>query len=468
MNPLSGVLRFLFDELGGKAIHTTGRNAYVIIVSRALRMFAHGTVILILGLFQSLLHAYFSSGTDSFCSTAPYLSELQIRDHYIGLFMTLTLLGDVFLGMYLTLIADKFGRRRVLFLGSCMMIATGLVFVFSETYFVLLLASVFGVVTVTGNDFGPFRSIEESMISELTSDETRADVLSVYIMVGGVGSAMGSEISGRLVQELKALEGWDLRKAYHGVFWVYAVMGLINAVMVFGLDGTCEVRKESDEYAQVATEEMEMERDQVKTAKKGRWWSASFAQISQSTLAVIYKLWILLAIDSIAEGMAPYALTTYYMDQNFEPDKSTLGHVTSIAYFLGAVSSIFSGPLVRRFGLVNTMVFTHAPSSAALSLFAIPRNFLSTVVLLFIRTGLERVDQAPRGAFIATIVRPGELTAVYGIAGMLRTLAAMPGPFITGYLADRGLFRLGFILAGSVRLAYDVALYLTFSGMEVT
>lgn len=399
---------------------------------------------------------------------AQFLSELQIRDHYIGLFMTMTLLGDVFLGMYLTLIADKFGRRKVLFLGSCMMVVTGLVFVFSETYFVLLLAAVFGVVTVTGNDFGPFRSIEESMISELTTKETRADVLGIYITIGGVGSALGSEISGRLVQRLKNLEGWDLRKAYHGVFWVYTVMGLINAAMVFQLDGTCEVRKESDGYVQVATEEMEMRRVEVKTTKKGRFWSASFAQISQSTLAVIYKLWILLAVDSISEGMAPYALTTYYMDQKFKPAKSTLGHVTSVAYFLGAISSIFSGPLVRRLGLINTMVFTHAISSAALLLFAIPQDFLSTVLLLFVRTGLERVDQAPRGAFIAAIVKPGELTAVYGIAGMLRMLAAMPGPFITGNLADEGLFRYGFVLAGSVRLAYDIALYFTFTGMDTT
>lgn len=382
--------------------------------------------------------------------------------------MTSTLLGDVFLGMYLTMIADRFGRRKVLFLGSCMMISTGVVFVFSENYWILLLAAVFGVVTVTGNDFGPFRSIEESIISGLTSNQTRAHVIGFYIMIGALGSAFGSAVSGTLIQELKALDGWDMGRAYHAMFWVYALTGLMNAVMVFGLDEKCEVKQESGEYMEVTIEDPEMQMEQEKVAPVKNWWTGSFARISPPTLAVVYKLWILLAIDSISEGTAPYALTTYYMDQKFEPNKSTLGQVTSVAYFIGAISSLLSGPLARRFGLVNTMVFTHTPSSAALLLFALPKGFWSTVILLFIRTGFERVDQAPRGAFIATIVRPGELTAVYGIAGTLRTLAAMPGPLITGYLADKGIYGRGFMIAGAVRLFYDIAFYLTFSGMEAT
>lgn len=92
---------------------------------------------------------------------AIFFSALKFSDHQIGLFMTLTLLGDVFLGTFLTLIADRVGRRKVLMGGSCLMIFSGAAFALLENFWLLLLAAILGVISVTGGDFGPFRSIEE-------------------------------------------------------------------------------------------------------------------------------------------------------------------------------------------------------------------------------------------------------------------------------------------------------------------
>ncbi|KAK1089871.1 hypothetical protein LTR48_009427, partial [Friedmanniomyces endolithicus] len=135
----------------------------------------------------------------------------------------------------------------------------------------------------------------------------------------------------------------------------------------------------------------------------------------------MYKLWALLAVDSIADGMVPYSLTNYYMNKMFHPAKSTLGDVTAAAYFLGAISSVFAGPLAHRIGLINTMVFTHIPSSAAVLVFGLPSNFVVVAMLLMIRAGLNNMDQAPRSAFIAAVVKPEERTAVMGITNLLRT-----------------------------------------------
>jgi predicted MFS family arabinose efflux permease len=90
-----------------------------------------------------------------------FFSSLDFTDHQIGIFMTLTMLGDVFLGTFLTLIADKLGRRKVLLAGSFLMIFSGVIFAMFENFWILLLAAVAGVISVTGGDFGPFRSIEE-------------------------------------------------------------------------------------------------------------------------------------------------------------------------------------------------------------------------------------------------------------------------------------------------------------------
>lgn len=421
---------------------------------------------------------------------ALFFAELNFSDYQIGLFMTLTLLGDVFLGTALTLVADRVGRRRVLLAGSSLMVLSGIAFACFENFWILLLAAIVGVISATGGDFGPFRSIEESMISHLTSPETRADVLAWYVTTSTLGSAVGSEAGGRIVHTLQGLPGWDLRSAYHALFWVYAVMGVVNAVLVLMLTNACESDENRQKYSQVpqneednvgtelaaqdrrATTSVALE-TKIGTPRKGwlkrsfTWLTESLAQISAPTRAVMYKLWIFLALDSVADGMVPYSLTNYYIDEKFHPSKATLGDAQSAAYLLGGITAIFAGPLARKIGLINTMVFTHIPSSAAVLIFPAPTSLWLTIVLLFVRTGLNNMDQAPRSAFIAAVVKPEERTAVMGITSMLRTLAATTGPSITGLLAGDNRFWIAFVAAGVCRLVYDVGLWFMFVNMPL-
>lgn len=181
----------------------------------------------------------------------------------------------------------------------------------------------------------------------------------------------------------------------------------------------------------------------------------------------MYKLWFLLAIDSLADGMVPYSLTNYFIDLKFQPSKSTLGDITSVAYFLGAIGAVFAGPLTRKIGFINTMVFTHVPSSAAVLFFAAPPVLWLTAALLMVRAGLNNMDQAPRSALITAVVRPDERTAVMGITSMVRTLAAMAGPMVTGALAAEKRFWIAFVAAGVCRLVYDFGLYALFVNMHV-
>lgn len=321
------------------------------------------------------------------------------------------------------------------------------------------------------------------MLSHLTTPKTRADVLAWYVTMSTLGSAVGSEASGRLVHWMQGLDGWDLADAYHYLFYSYTIMGLLNAALTFMLSDACEIEEKNKMYAQVPQED----RGDVSVppatilvgsssdpAARRPWyvraWSNStgyLSEISAPTRKVMYKLWFLLAVDSLADGMVPYSLTNYYVDEKFHPSKATLGDVTSGAYLLGAVSTIFAGPLARKIGLINTMVFTHVPSSAAVLFFAMPSSLALTVVLLFVRAGLNNMDQAPRSAFIAGVVKPDERTAVMGITAMLRTLAAMSGPSVTGFLAGNNKFWIAFVAAGACRLAYDIGLYVLFINVKL-
>ena len=311
------------------------------------------------------------------------------------------------------------------------------------------------------------------MLSQLTSPSTRADVLAWYVTISTIGSSLGSEVSGRIIHYLENLEGWTDVDTYHTLFWIYAVMGLVNAVLMFLLTDACELNSQ-DTYTQVPQDESEPAGTQAQPLQLppaepstflGRltgWLTTSLAQISAPTRATMYKLWILLALDSVADGMVPYSLTNYYMDEKFSPAKSTLGDITSASYFLAAIGSTFAGPLARKIGLINTMVFTHVPSSAAVLLFPLPPSLWATALLLLVRAGLNNMDQAPRSAFIAAVVTGEERTAVMGITATVRTLAATTGPTFTGLLAGKDQFWIAFVVAGICRLAYDFGLYALF------
>jgi MFS family permease len=197
------------------------------------------------------------------------------------------------------------------------------------------------------------------------------------------------------------------------------------------------------------------------------WQSGRFAQISPASRSIVYQLWVLLTIDSLADGMVSYALTNYYLARKFDLTEAHLGGIMSTSYLLMAASTVFAGPLAKRLGLVKTMVFTHIPSSAAVLLFPIPQNIALSIVLLYIRTGLNNMDQGPRAALIAAVVKPEERTAIMGITGTLRTLGSTIGPSLTGFLAGSDRFWIAFVVAGALRLGYDLGLFHLFVGLDL-
>jgi MFS family permease len=410
-------LNWLYHEFGLSSLQDTGRDAKIIILTRCNRMVAYG--------FNSLIMALF-------------LQALGFSDPQIGLFMTLTLLGDVLLSVFLTLVADRLGRRRILFAGSLLMVVSGATFAFFENFWILLIAAVVGVISATGGDCGPFRAIEESILSGLTTSKTRSDVLAWYVTSTTMAASVGTEISGRVIHYLQGREGWSLTDAYHAVFWVLIGMGLINIALTCMLSEACEATPAPPptEEAQIllddrnstdAEDELDSNPKSYQPTKK----PSRLQQISPQTRSVMYKVWALLTLDSFADGMTPYSLKNYYLDQKFHLAKSTLGDITSASQFLCAFVAIFASPLARRIGLINTMVFTHLPSSIAIGFVPFPKSVGWTASLLMFNAALNSLDQAPRAAFIAAVVRPEERTAVMGITSMLRTLAQSVGPTAT-------------------------------------
>ncbi|OAA36851.1 major facilitator superfamily transporter [Metarhizium rileyi] len=485
MRSITQSSRWLFREFGLVSVYQTGPDTWLVMLARACRMFAFGAISLIIALF---------------------LSSLDVSDFRIGLFMTLTLTGDVVLSLLVALAADRIGRRLVLFSGAFLMIFSGVVFLLFENYWLLLFAAVVGVLSATGGDLGPFRSVEESTLSHLTTQGTRSDVMSWYVTVSTLGSAMGTAISGQVVDVLRKDNG-SATYAYHSMFWAYIGMGAVAMVCTGLMSRRCEASharsslagetavsllteeeqrdspyrqsEDSDDGENGASvdghrENIAMHPGHVSVAKlqpksllQKAWQVCGFAQISPTSRSIVYQLWILLTIDSLADGMVSYALTNYYLARKFDLSETYLGSIMSASYLLMAASTVLAGPLAKRLGLVKTMVYTHIPSSVAVLLFPLPQSIFLSIILLFIRTGLNNMDQGPRAALIAAVVKPDERTAIMGITGTLRTLGSTFGPSLTGFLAGSDKFWIAFVIAGALRLGYDLGLFYLFVGLDL-
>jgi MFS family permease len=426
---------------------------------------------------------------------ALFFEEMGYADDLMGVFFTMTLLGDVLLSLILTLVADGLGRRRILFAGSALMVLSGAAFALSENYWILLFAAVVGVISPSGSEIGPFRAVEESTLSHLTVPETRAEVLTWYIVTATVGTSAGLVFCGNLVDLLQT-QGWSAKEAYHVLFWIYSACGAINMVLTLFLSSKCEADGYSSNQAAGKQEYQSLPQSepttpssptqtghartpsstplvanqllppQKKNSKSGGIPS-KLAQISPESRPILYKLTAIMSLDSLASGMAAYSLINLYLDRKFGLPKGRLGDIMSVTWFISAFMNMWAGAIAKRIGLIKTMVFTHLPSAVFLALLPVPRNLGMTVVLLFARASLNSMDQAPRSAFIAAVVRPSERTAVMGIVNVVKILAQSGGPSVTGLLAKSGVFWVAFVVAGVCKMCYDLGLLVLFVGTKL-
>ena len=282
------ILKRFSDELGFTTLIQSKRDVHLLLLTKAMRMFAYGSSTLILAL---------------------YFAALGESDTRIGLFMTLTLVGDVGISLVLSMVADSLGRRRILIFGSLSMVLSGVVFGITSNYWVLLLAAIVGVISPSGNEIGPFRTVEESTLAHLTEAKTRADIFALYVVVGALGASAGSFVCGWVTQALQA-GGWSEVASYRFIFWAYAVMGLSKAGMSLLLSRACEITPEPARPTQTQ-EQDEVEGERLLSSTNGQSRSrvqnalpppkkSSWAQISKKSRLTLLKLCGLFAFDSLA------------------------------------------------------------------------------------------------------------------------------------------------------------------------
>lgn len=267
-------------ELGLHHLWRSSINVKLLCLQRFVRLFAYGasTVILV-----------------------SYLRALGISDSETGLFMTLTLAGDILISLGLTLVADRLGRRKILALGALLMAASGVVFSLTSNYWILLAAAVFGVINPSGNEIGPFRAVEESTLAHLTKPDERTSIFTWYIMSGTAGTALGLITSG-WATTLLAKHGWLPVETYRVVFVAYAVLGIVKFILSLLLGKQCEMDRPPAQTQSSETEPL-LNGDAPKADDKPSKF-AMLPGLSRESTVILVQLCMLFALDNFASGLA--------------------------------------------------------------------------------------------------------------------------------------------------------------------
>ena len=405
-----------------KILSTDGRFLFI---TRIVRLFAYGFLSVILVL---------------------YLAELGLKATEIGLLLTLILIGDTLISLWITTNADRMGRRRMLIIGAVLMIFAGVLFALTRNFIVLLIAATIGVISPSGYEVGPFLSIEQAALSQIVADDRRTQVFAWYNLFGSFTTAIGSLCGGALVQGLEQA-GVSPLGSYRMVVIGYAAMGLVLAFLFSRLSLVVELPRVSDPVSPPS------DRKKFLGLHKSR--------------RVVFKLSALFSLDAFAGGFVLQSILAYWFYVRFNVQPALLGSIFFGANVLAGLSALVAARVAKKIGLVHTMVVTHIPSNILLILVPFMPNLPLAITVLLMRFSISQMDVPTRQSYTMAVVSPDERSAAAGITGVARTTGASIAPVVTGpLLANSALLSFPFVIAGGLKIIYDLLLYRSFKAIK--
>ena len=393
------------------------RDLSLLFASRAVRMYGFGAVSVILAL---------------------YLQERGFNADTIGLLFTLALAGDALISVLVTSVADRVGRRRLLTLTSSLIALAGLGFLLTDQPLLLMLTAIVGTVSPNGGEVGPYGALEQASLSQITPQTVRTRTFGWYQMAGSLATAFGALTAGLGAQAWQSL-GHGKLESYQIVLGVYAASGAVLALLFRNLSVAVEHRPAPGLAPRTGLGE---------------------------SRGVVMRLCALFALDSFGSSLVMQGLTALWMAQRFGASPATLGTIFFCSNLVAALSNPFAARLAERIGLVNTMVWTHIPANLFLIAFPFAPTLPWAFALLIARFSLSQMDVPARTAYTMSVVRPEERSATAGWAQQAKLVGNALGPVLTGAMLRAGWLSVPFVLGGSLKIAYDLALYAGFRSLK--
>ncbi len=399
-------------------------DAWRILASRGLRQFAYG----MLGV--TLAVALTGSG----------FSPLAI-----GALITIAAAGD-FCGTYVIgLMADSWGRRRTLLVLAIIMALTGAIFTLTRFYPALALAAFFGVLGSTNSETAPFLPIEQAMLPQTCAADRRTHLFARYNLVASLAGALGALAAA--LPDLLTRIGVARPLGVNLIFWLYSGCALGVAWLTTRL-----------------TTAIEAPARQASQPQPSGGWRRRLAPPLGASRGIVLRLAGLFSVDALAGGLVTQSLLALYFHLRFGASLSLLAALFFGANLLSALSFLAAVPLARRFGLLNTMVFTHLPSNVLLIAVAFMPTLPLAGAALLLRQLLSQMDVPTRQAYTMALVEPEERTAAASVTSLARSVGSGVSPVIAGALLTGSLVALGLplIIGGALKAIYDLALWRVF------
>ncbi len=384
---------------------------------------------------SNLLLLYFARGIrgfgDGFATIIlpAYLTAIGYDTIRIGVVVTASLLGTAVLTLTVGAIAPRHDLRKLMLIGACLMVFTGLAFPdFRHIAFVTFVAFV-GTINPSTGDIGILVPLEHAMLARGIADHERTRAFARYSLIGALSMAGGTLAAA--APDFLTRVGVDKLDAFKVMFYTYAALGL-GCVLLY------------------------------QRLPHARMLDAGPASPLGPSRAVVYKLAALFSLDAFAGGFVVQSLMALWLFERFNLSISA----ASVFFFWSGTLSAFSYPvaarLARQFGLVNTMVFTHIPSSIFLIVAAFSSDLYLTLGLLLLRSALSQMDVPTRTSYVMAVVTPAERATAASVTAVPRSLASAISPAFAGVLLTTPFLGLPLIACGTLKIVYDFALLFSF------
>jgi MFS family permease len=364
-----------------------------------------------------------------------YLLRLGYSAFAIGAIVTSTLLGSAGLTLAVGFVAHRLPARRVL-LGACVLMAiTGICFATIRDFWPLLIVAFVGTINPSSGDVSVFLPVEQALLVGTVSARRRTALFARYSLIGAVAGAFGT-LTAALPDVLAKKLDIGETTVLQSVFWFYAAIGLATWVIYRPLTSSAETKQMPSRRA------LTHSRD------------------------IVFVLAALFSLDALGGGFFVQSLLALWLYKAFHLSIITASTILFWAGICSAGSYLVAVPLSERFGLINTMVFTHLPSNVLLILVPFAPNLPVAVALLLARSALSQMDVPTRTSFVMAVVRPDERAAAAGVTAVPRSLASALSPLLAGYLLSVSVFGWPLVIGGVLKALYDVLLLFRFRRVE--
>jgi MFS family permease len=360
-----------------------------------------------------------------------YLLELGFTPLEVGIIATTTLLGSGLLTLVVGLHAYRYHYRSLLLAATLLMAGTGLGFAYLTDFWPLMLIALVGTLNPSSGDVSVFLPLEHAVLARVVDDKTRTAVFARYSLVGSLVAALGS-LAAALPALMAKTANLSNSASLQAMFVLYALLACGAAGVYRGLP-------------KALGSDPTQTRAPLEKSKK-----------------VVYTLAALFSLDAFGGGFVVQSMVALWLYQKFGMSLATAGTVFFWTGVLTAFSYLVAVRIADRFGLVNTMVFTHLPSSLCLILIPFMPDVSYAIALLFVRSALSQMDVPTRSSYVMAIVPPAERPAAASITAVPRSLASAASPFLSGYLLGLSSFGWPLFAAGVIKIVYDLLLLAMF------